>query len=236
MITQSLTSKLSISEWHLVRDPSQPNRHRWTLPRLADQSSAKMAKAQGAYHVIDPAEEPEDLTNDDDVVFSQSSNSYLRKPSESFDTEEDIEDGFVERRQRRKRGWTRIWDSMTVRERRKGSLDKEGLFGSGKRGRRRNGGWYNCCVFGGISGLCILYVHSSFLLPHPPFLSPSLLTHPQSPPPNLQPPPRPRNLHLVLRHRQLPSELGTSRQWHRRAGLVPHRLHARRAPRTLPLA
>ena len=195
-----------------------------------------MAKSQGAYHVIDPAEEPEDLTNDDDAVFSQSSNSYLRKPSESFDTEEDIEDGFVERRQRRKKGWTRIWDNMTVRERRKRSRDKEGLFGSGKRGRRKNSGWYNCCVFGGISGLCILYVHFFLALAPSPFLTASLLTHPQSPPPHLQPRPRPCNLHLVLRHRQLPSELGTSRQRHRRVGLVPHRLHPRRAPHTLPLA
>ncbi|KAN0098169.1 hypothetical protein V8E51_013832 [Hyaloscypha variabilis] len=45
---------------------------------------------------------------------------------------------------------------MTVRERQKQSLDKEGLLGRGKRPRRRKGSWYNCCVFGGISGLCIL--------------------------------------------------------------------------------
>jgi hypothetical protein len=122
-----------------------------------------MAKSPGAYHVIDneapeEAEAKSDATKDyDDVISSES--TYLGKPSESFDIEEDadVEDGLVERKQRRKKGWTRFWDSMTVTERRKGSLDKERWLGQRKKGRRK-GGWYNCCVFGGISGLCILYV------------------------------------------------------------------------------
>jgi hypothetical protein len=127
-----------------------------------------MARSPAAYHVIDnePPEEAEaeaalDAARDyDDVISSES--TYLGKPSESFDIAEDgeadVEDGLVTRdpNRRRKNGWMRFWDSMTVRQRRKG-LDKERWLEQRNRGRRK-AHWYNCCIFGGISGLCILYV------------------------------------------------------------------------------
>jgi hypothetical protein len=157
-----------------------------------------MAKSPGAYHVIDnaPEEAELDATKDyDDVISSES--TYIGNPSESFDIEEDFEDGLVTTGTKRKRGWIRFWDSMTVRERKKGTLDKERWLGQRRRGRRKDG-WYNCFIFGGISGLCILY---AALLSLCRFFFLPLLTTPQSSPPNPQPPPRPRDLHLVLRHR-----------------------------------
>jgi hypothetical protein len=132
-----------------------------------------MARSPAAYHVIDnkPPEEAEagfEAARDtDDVISSES--TYLGKPSESFDIEDDAdvdveEDGLVTRdpHQRRKKGWMRFWDSMTVKQRRKG-WDKELWLEQRQRGRRR-GHWYNCCIFGGISGLCILYAAFSCCL------------------------------------------------------------------------
>jgi hypothetical protein len=152
---------------------------RWTLPRhRSDPPDAKMAKSPGAYQVIDnaPEEAESDATKDyDDVISSES--TYLGNPSESFEIEEDLEDGLVTGATKRKRGWIRFWDSMSVRERRMGSLDKERWLGQRKRGRRK-GGWYNCFIFGGISGLCILYACSPFSLL---YLLPSLANRPTEP-------------------------------------------------------
>jgi hypothetical protein len=115
--------------------------------------------AKPLYHVIEP--DPSDLTTDcDDEEATEAG-----KPSTSFDTEDaqdgDVEDGLVSRRPRRKRrrNWLRFWDTMTVRSKQKGNLGNGG-FGDGflrdQRRPRRKGSWYNCCFFGGLSGLCIL--------------------------------------------------------------------------------
>lgn len=156
---------MSTTTWHSdpVPDRSGPCQDR----RISFPTPiARMASSPGAYHVIDnePPEEAEvglDAARDNDDVISSES-TYLGKPSESFDIEDDadvdVEDGLVTRNpnQRRKKGWLRFWDSMTVRQRRKGG-DKEQWLELRQRGRRK-GHWYNCCIFGGISGLCILYV------------------------------------------------------------------------------
>lgn len=120
------------------------------------------------------------LTKDyDDDVYSSSSHESdaLRKPLSSFDDEDlDLEDGFAERTHKVKSWWN--WkDRMTVRERRKASLEGEGykdlnedttrlladVYAARLIRRKRN--WYNYCIFGGISGLTIS------LVPFPPRLN-----------------------------------------------------------------
>jgi hypothetical protein len=101
---------------------------------------------------------------DDNISDEDSAEGSLRKPLEEFDIDSTlIEDGLSSRpsRSRRKRWWER----MVIRARRKHSLDglrevTEGLL-AGSNPRRRIEGkrtWYNYCIFGGISGLTVLYV------------------------------------------------------------------------------
>jgi len=97
---------------------------------------------------------------------------YSSKPTSCHtdDIQEgDIEDGLVKERDRakRRRNWTGFWRTMTVGLRRGGSLDviyedvpdQDGLLQNTntQRRTRRKRNWYNCCVFGGISGLAVLY-------------------------------------------------------------------------------
>ena len=100
------------------------------------------------------------------------------KPLYSFDTQEDgdgedsdLEDGLDSRRtslnSRRTRKTDTWWQTMVVCARRKISLDdmKDGLHQalsqdslSKARRQRRKRSWLNCYIFGGVSGLTILYV------------------------------------------------------------------------------
>jgi hypothetical protein len=111
------------------------------------------------------------LTNDYDDAISESS-SPVRKPLNSFDIsdtfhDDDLEDGFA-RRKRRKRAKKNWWNIMGMRLR-KQSLDEEEAYkaelseallaGTYRNTRtRRKRGLYNYCIFGGISGLSILFV------------------------------------------------------------------------------
>jgi hypothetical protein len=111
------------------------------------------------------------LTNDYDDAISESS-PHVRKPLNSFDIsdtfqEEDLEDGFA-RRRRRKRAKKNWWNIMGVRLRKqspeeeqlyKDELNEALLAGTYRNPQtRRKRGWYNYCIFGGISGLSILFV------------------------------------------------------------------------------
>ena len=101
---------------------------------------------------------------DDSICDDDSAEGSPRKPLEEFDTDSTlIEDGLSSRpsRSRRKRWWER----MVIRARRKHSLDglrevTEGLLAGSNSRRRveRKRTWYNYCIFGGISGLTVLYV------------------------------------------------------------------------------
>lgn len=96
----------------------------------------------------------------------------MRKPLSSFciDDEEDLEDGIVERSAKVSSSWWWLKDIMTVRARRKASLevgykdldDAARLLADVQavRQTRRKRNWYNYCIFGGISGLSILFVFS----------------------------------------------------------------------------
>jgi hypothetical protein len=112
------------------------------------------------------------LTNDYDDAISESS-PPVRKPLNSFDIsdtfhDDDLEDGFARRRRKRaKKNW---WNIMGVRLRKqsleeeeeeayKAELSEALLAGTYRNTRtRRKRGWYNYCIFGGISGLSILFV------------------------------------------------------------------------------
>lgn len=173
------------------------------------------------------------LTNDYDDSASLGSGSYAGRPSTSFDREEqdlDLEDGLVG-----KRTWSNsFWDKMTIRSRSvfKGSLDKgrsDGLIRETfSRPTRRKTSWYNCCIFGGISGLSILYDLRS--------LDYSSANLKQSYSPRPQPPPYRRYILLVIRYRFSITKLGETWLGHRRFGVVPYRLHTRCPSNPMPLA
>ena len=110
---------------------------------------------------------------DDDLpsVYSSSSNlsspQYTGKPLQNFELSEetfDLEDGFERTPSRpRRRGW--FWEYMTVRARRKYEPVDQELTGSGVLSNmnipqgwnsRANRGWFNYCIFGGISGCTVL--------------------------------------------------------------------------------
>jgi hypothetical protein len=108
-----------------------------------------------------------DLTNRDPVP------DPLRisrtQPNDISDTfhDDDLEDGFA-RRKRRKRAKKNWWNIMGVRLRKqsleeeeayKAELSEALLAGTYRNTRtRRKRRWYNYCIFGGISGLSILFV------------------------------------------------------------------------------
>jgi hypothetical protein len=112
----------------------------------------------------------------DDAMSDDSEEAgSLRKPLNSFDTQEEdddfLEDGLDIRSRRSsqsrgsRRRRTSWWQTMVMRARRKISMDdlKNGLdeallqdsFATSRRSRRKRT-WYNYCIFGGISGLTIL--------------------------------------------------------------------------------
>ena len=125
------------------------------------------------------------LTQDydyDDANSEDSSSEVetLRKPLDSFDTEdgilcpEDLEDGLATRSSKGK-GWSRLWKMNMRGRRRKQSQVKpddthefiEG-FGNDHHGilasicrrstKKKRAWWYNYCIFGGISGLSVMLV------------------------------------------------------------------------------
>jgi len=103
---------------------------------------------------------PSDGHGDDDAIsYISASTDTLRKPLQPFD-DSHLEDA-MSRRPRRK-SW---WDTMAVRARRRIDLGEysgeatEGLLGDSQASSvrpKRKRTWYNYCIFGGISGLCIL--------------------------------------------------------------------------------
>jgi hypothetical protein len=156
-------------EWHLVPEPY--------IGPCQDLLHAKMAPTHNNPHRIfeSPEGERSALNRDyDDDTFSsssQESNASLRKPLSSFctDDDEDLEDGIVTRPAKVRSSWWSFKNIMTVRERRKASLEAEGYKGlddaprlladvHAVRQTRRKRNWYNYCIFGGISGLSILLV------------------------------------------------------------------------------
>ncbi len=101
-----------------------------------------------------------DSNNDVFASASHESSSSIRKPLNSFvtDDEEDLEHGVVERPQLKRSWWSRkdIW-----RKRGRPSLDTETyteLRDIGTKKTRRKRTWYNCYVIGGIGGLAVLLV------------------------------------------------------------------------------
>ncbi|KAH6723666.1 hypothetical protein BKA61DRAFT_502163 [Leptodontidium sp. MPI-SDFR-AT-0119] len=111
----------------------------------------------------------------DAASLSSSSSSSPRKPLTSFETNDDLDEEFLDLEDgyipstKGDRYWTgKAWwgakDIMTVRSRRKGSVDSSVYRDEGKTlldaryTRRRRRSWFNYCIFGGISGLSILAI------------------------------------------------------------------------------
>jgi hypothetical protein len=99
-----------------------------------------------------------DAEYDDAISDYSSSGESLRKPLQPFDTA--LENGGPLRPRRRN------WWNMVVRARRRNEADEskegvtEGLLAdiyTKRRSSRRVRNWYNYCVFGGISGLSVMY-------------------------------------------------------------------------------
>ncbi|KAG4432312.1 hypothetical protein IFR05_012219 [Cadophora sp. M221] len=135
------------------------------------------------YAETKPALQHEDKYSDGaSLSSSSSSSSPPRKPLTSFDTNDDLdeefldlEDGYIPAAKGDRywtgKGWWGAKDIMTVRSRRKASVDSSIYRDEGKTlldtryTRRRRRSWFNYCIFGGISGLSILFV---------PFSSPTI--------------------------------------------------------------
>ncbi len=166
---------------------------------------------------------PHDKYDDASSTFS----SPTRKPLNFFDDDRDdlqaydLEDGFTHANGKTREGywisskgssWWGIKDIITVRTKKKGSLESVSVGYKDESGdlpflpsvgtypgRKRRRGWSNYCIFGGISGLTILFVYLSFL----PLLSfpiaQQLTEDIQCDPPSSQPPPNPHDPPLVHR-------------------------------------
>lgn len=161
--------------------------------------------------------------NDYDGDDISSTTSSLRKPFDEFQRDE---------YSGRKGCWWTL--GMPLRARRtgrrgNGQVKEDELDSLYSRRKAKRRSWFNYCIFGGISGLSILYV---FLSPsNSPSLSPSTLfianTHLQSIPPPNKPLPSPPNPPLDSLPRPRPLPLGQTAHRHRRPVLVPDRFHAR---------